>query len=374
MIRILKITVTPILMLLLLGACSKKPLIEQSSIEVRSKEVVSIEAVKGYERYSWRQISGMPVEIEDAKSRILRFIAPDVTQKEELVFELGAYTGNIELKAEARVTVLPLNSDIDKEDENGTQESEEDNATDKESGTSPIQSLTLHIKKSSLNKDTNTTYTLTAKYRDGKKETVSENIEWIITPKDAIKIEGSTITAIKDTDVTIQARYKGRVSDPITLHIYWEVDGYRLPPEPDPKINNATLLGVDSNNNGVRDDVERWIYKTYSHPIERGIFMQSAWAYNKVIVDPSKAHETTKYYDNSYSCSKYWRLNNDYLKKKYEFEYMNKKLEKIQFNTIQRHIAYEKFNAAFSGETFSSPEANKSKCLFDKNGILQVRP
>ncbi len=40
------------------------------------------------------------------------------------------------------------------------------------------------------------------------------------------------------------------------------INGYILPPEPDPKINNATLLGVDINHNGIRDDVERWVVKT----------------------------------------------------------------------------------------------------------------
>ncbi len=43
------------------------------------------------------------------------------------------------------------------------------------------------------------------------------------------------------------------------------INGYTLPPEPDPKINNATLLGVDSNKNGIRDDVERWVVKTLAH-------------------------------------------------------------------------------------------------------------
>lgn len=36
-----------------------------------------------------------------------------------------------------------------------------------------------------------------------------------------------------------------------------------VPPEPDPEINNSTVAGVDSNNNGIRDDVERWIAQTY---------------------------------------------------------------------------------------------------------------
>lgn len=35
------------------------------------------------------------------------------------------------------------------------------------------------------------------------------------------------------------------------------INGITVPPAPDPVINNATLAGVDSNKNGVRDDVER---------------------------------------------------------------------------------------------------------------------
>ncbi len=36
-----------------------------------------------------------------------------------------------------------------------------------------------------------------------------------------------------------------------------------LPAEPDATTNNATLVGVDSNQNGIRDDVERAIYNKY---------------------------------------------------------------------------------------------------------------
>ena len=36
-----------------------------------------------------------------------------------------------------------------------------------------------------------------------------------------------------------------------------------LPPDPDSAENNATPAGVDSNSNGIRDDVERAIYSKY---------------------------------------------------------------------------------------------------------------
>jgi hypothetical protein len=43
------------------------------------------------------------------------------------------------------------------------------------------------------------------------------------------------------------------------------INGYTLPPKPDPKINNSTLLGIDANKNGIRDDIERWIVKKYKN-------------------------------------------------------------------------------------------------------------
>lgn len=42
-----------------------------------------------------------------------------------------------------------------------------------------------------------------------------------------------------------------------------DVDGSNLPPEPDPKKNNATVAGIDANENGIRDDVELAIFKQY---------------------------------------------------------------------------------------------------------------
>ena len=42
--------------------------------------------------------------------------------------------------------------------------------------------------------------------------------------------------------------------------------GAHLPPAPNPKEMNATLAGVDSNHNGIRDDVELALFKRYPDP------------------------------------------------------------------------------------------------------------
>ena len=41
------------------------------------------------------------------------------------------------------------------------------------------------------------------------------------------------------------------------------INGISVPPEPSSSMNNATLAGVDTNNNGVRDDVERLIAQKF---------------------------------------------------------------------------------------------------------------
>lgn len=48
-----------------------------------------------------------------------------------------------------------------------------------------------------------------------------------------------------------------------------EYDGIPVPPRPITFINNLTLAGVDSNQNGVRDDVERYIAEAVKGDTEK---------------------------------------------------------------------------------------------------------
>lgn len=54
--------------------------------------------------------------------------------------------------------------------------------------------------------------------------------------------------------------YKTKFKD----HAMFVVDNSVEVKLPDPKINDATLLGVDSDNDGIRDDVQRWINENFS--------------------------------------------------------------------------------------------------------------
>jgi hypothetical protein len=182
-----------------------------------------------------------------------------------------------------------------------------------------------------------------------------------------------------------------------------------LPPEPDPTINNSTLLGVDVNDNGVRDDVERWIYETYDeyvpchqepdgeetlpsgevvqfarevceenpipyHPIVRAVAMQGARAAQIIIQEPEKAKETEKFLSNAIDCEisikhlkKYMYKNNEYqVITQISFKEGNGLVKKI-FNTTQRARAYAKYNYYLSGGIYSVPTDEVGLIYCDDN-------
>ena len=59
---------------------------------------------------------------------------------------------------------------------------------------------------------------------------------------------------------------------------------FQLPPDPGP-AGDATLEGVDSNGNGIRDDIERWIYLTYpdSEKLRRALVQEYYPLQNMII-------------------------------------------------------------------------------------------
>ena len=92
-----------------------------------------------------------------------------------------------------------------------------------------------------------------------------------------------------------------------------------------------------------------------------------------VIVDPSKAKETMKYNRNAFSCESYWTYKAKRNHEKFSLDSyrdLEKEIMKIQFNTIKRYMAYEKYNANLSGGVYSLPVASKDKCEFNEFGIL----
>ncbi len=149
------------------------------------------------------------------------------------------------------------------------------------------------------------------------------------------------------------------------------INGHILPPEPDSKINNATLLGIDSNNNGVRDDVEIWIFHTYKEPIVQAVAMQNARAFQIILVDPSKARETTKFMENMIDCQSYYKYQDEnklISRKKSIF----KETRPIILNTRDRSRSYYEYSQSLSGGVYPGRDRNthKSRCDFNETKIL----
>jgi len=160
----------------------------------------------------------------------------------------------------------------------------------------------------------------------------------------------------------------------LTSIIYSEtINGHTLPPEPDPKINNSTLLGIDSNNNGVRDDVERYIYERFGKDTEYpktkiALAMQDAWATQKVLEKP--VVESDKYYADALACQEYWINTKTSQMSAYDYMQYSKKhkvfndakLRDKMFNTKERVLRDFKFNEACSGNIFEGSADTIESC------------
>ncbi len=159
------------------------------------------------------------------------------------------------------------------------------------------------------------------------------------------------------------------------------INGYKLPPQPDPVINNSTLLGIDSNNNGVRDDVERALlfkYNTKKDRIKLAVAMQTAKAYQVVIKNPSNGLNTKHILNAATYCDIYYIYVAKDIGDPYaylESESPDKFLESIQFNTEERIRANFHYNESLSGKVYSLPEDGtyKSYCDFNASEIMEEK-
>lgn len=151
------------------------------------------------------------------------------------------------------------------------------------------------------------------------------------------------------------------------------INGYILPSEPDPAINDSTLLGIDVNNNGVRDDIERYVIKRYAQDpdfpkTKTALAMQYAWSTQKILEMPTI--ESKKYSNDAIDCESYW-LNkytegmsfSEYLKYSQQHEVFNDSQVNTKiYNTRERIERKFSYNAALSGNIFDGRRENIENC------------
>jgi hypothetical protein len=236
-------------------------------------------------------------------------------------------------------------------------------------------SITLESNATTVNVGERVQLSVVGTYSDGSSKSVDENITYIVTPVENAEVNGSTLTAKKDGNVTLQAKVGNTLSNVLKLNITWVVNGHVLPPEPDKTLNDSTLLGIDTNDNGVRDDVERWIYDRYKdkHPIHIDISMQEGRAYNQLLKSPlensTQAKAIHKKCIAPIACEAYYQI---YAK------YFNEPLlvteeinigyfQKFYFNTPRRKELYNKYSRLLSGGMYSTPKIGEGENLCDFN-------
>ncbi|MCJ7765409.1 MAG: Ig-like domain-containing protein [Thiovulaceae bacterium] len=149
------------------------------------------------------------------------------------------------------------------------------------------------------------------------------------------------------------------------------INGHQLPPEPDPVVTDSTLLGLDANENGVRDDVEIWILRKYKdkHPIYIDIAMQIGRAWQKILEDPSKARETSKLLHAAQNCESYFQ----YYAKWHDDPIlitepiMNRAYRQKVTNTQGRETVYWQYDNALSGSIVVPSQQNTVEDFCDFN-------
>ncbi|MDR2153317.1 MAG: hypothetical protein LBO72_10910 [Helicobacteraceae bacterium] len=156
------------------------------------------------------------------------------------------------------------------------------------------------------------------------------------------------------------------------------VNGFVLPPYPDPKINDSTLLGIDSNNNGVRDDVKRWLIFKYKddHRIVTHIGFQIGRAHQFMLANPNKPEEARKLINGAQACNWYFKYDADEFGEPILIDHSiatSTAFKTAQLNTKARIKAFFAYDKKLSGGVYRLPDLDDQKalCDFDVDALLK---
>lgn len=140
-------------------------------------------------------------------------------------------------------------------------------------------------------------------------------------------------------------------------------DGKGIPGLPaDPgKAGKKTLEGIDSDNDGVRDDIQRYIAIEYPNSEKmRRVLTDKAKADQALILnayDKEKVLEINAEQDKTIDCL--WYIDPEMASTH------RKKLQAEMLNTEERIRAWIKADSHLGGMTFRLPDDKKAQCTFD---------
>ena len=141
-----------------------------------------------------------------------------------------------------------------------------------------------------------------------------------------------------------------------------------LPPDPG-SAGDATIEGVDVNDNGIRDDIERWIALTYqSSEKTRQALIQNYYPLQNFMIHAREGDRDAVYNDMSSmqragECLDYIRPDDAYL--------LIEELQAQIVNTSDRVYAYQDSSRMLGGGSFPSAPLSewKQSCTFDPDAL-----
>ncbi len=260
-----------------------------------------------------------------------------------------------------------------------------------------LQSMTIHPDAIELKEGKNLPLEVVGYYDTGVEKDITTQVQWSTSDSQIVTVDANaTLKALKEGTTTVTVKMES-IETNMTIVVYKEINDHRLPTEPDPTLNDSTLLGIDSNGNGVRDDVERYIYERFGKDPEypktkTEIAMQYAKAYQFIMAnDPQNSFENKSYKKMDYAldCKWYWyrmipkELNISSIEqsiKRRKFRLKNKIYDDIYkeklFNTKLRMKAYFYYNSSLSGHVLSGGggilSSTKDKCDFDIDSLDEI--
>ncbi len=168
-------------------------------------------------------------------------------------------------------------------------------------------------------------------------------------------------------DGTVQLRSVGKpkknYAKPLPVIIAVEPAG--LPPDPG-DAGKATLEGIDSDRDGVRDDIQRYIALTYPDSARtRAAFMEHTknWQKKLIVSDDKEASKNVLRASlHSLACIAYLHEN---------FSDITEALEVELINTEERLYAFFAYNDQTAGDVYPVPHINdwKASCSFDPDAM-----
>jgi hypothetical protein len=155
----------------------------------------------------------------------------------------------------------------------------------------------------------------------------------------------------------VAAAFRGNQQNAQSVPIFVDVDPFPLPPDPGAP-GKATLDGIDSNKNGVRDDLERWIALKYAGtPSLIPHLNQYANVQSSLVWDAHDDETVLRLADSRRRLAACWNflMPNDHRR-------TLKELEALTVNTSARLDSYANADRKLSGRTFLLVKVSAEAC------------